>query len=269
MHSQGVEGFCSIGAWHKCLPAVVAPNTSCYNTLPHDQDTTCAKERQRRSLLTALAAATAPITFSLPVAFLLANVLMDKTSLMGVLPPPLGPAVPDIIIAAIIGLSTVLAAGSIGVWWGVLLPRRKRQVGCCRIAHATCSGSLSNSGPSENCMPNKVLACMQMLVGALAAVAICTTVVVSLTHHAYSEAAPKRILAHHVFQQQSGNSSTIESQQLVLGGSDVVRIDQALDLRGLQHLPTSHRSWQVTTNVHSCNPAGCWDGFARSCKQSA
>ena len=53
---------------------------------------------------------------------------MDKTSMMGVLPPPLGPAVPDIIIAAIVGLSTVLAAGSIGVWWAALLPRRKLQV---------------------------------------------------------------------------------------------------------------------------------------------
>lgn len=55
---------------------------------------------------------------------------MDKTSMMGVLPDPLGPTVPDIIIAAIVGLSTVLAAGSIGVWWAALLPRRKLQVRC-------------------------------------------------------------------------------------------------------------------------------------------
>lgn len=87
-----------------------------------------AQERQRRSLLTALAAATAPIAVSLPIAFLLANVLMDKTSMMGVLPPLMGPAVPDVIIAAIIGLSTALTAGSIGVWQGALLPRRKLRV---------------------------------------------------------------------------------------------------------------------------------------------
>lgn len=89
-----------------------------------------SQERQRRSLLTALAAAMAPATFSLPIAFLLANVLMDKTSMMGVLPAPLGPAVPDIIIAAVIGLSTALIAGSIGVWQGAVLPYRKLRVSC-------------------------------------------------------------------------------------------------------------------------------------------
>jgi len=88
-----------------------------------------AQERQRRSLLTGLAAATAPVAFSLPVAFLLANVLIDKTSMMGVLPPPLGPAVPDIIIGAVIGLSAALAAGSLGVWLAALLPQRQLRVG--------------------------------------------------------------------------------------------------------------------------------------------
>lgn len=90
---------------------------------------------------------------------------------------------------------------------------------------------------------------MQMLVGTLAGFALCSAVVVSLTCNAYSERAPKRILAHHVFQQQSNNGSVVEAQQLVVGGSDVVRIDQVLDLRGLDRLPTSHRSWQVGATV--------------------
>ena len=86
------------------------------------------QERRPRSLLTALAASLLPTSLSLPIAFLLANVLMDKTSMMGVLPPPLGPAVPDVIIGAVIGLSVALSAGSLGPWLSALLPARQRKV---------------------------------------------------------------------------------------------------------------------------------------------
>jgi hypothetical protein len=131
------------------LPVASNMYAAACNAPSFDNTATLAQERQRRSLLTALAAATGPIALSLPIAFLLANVLMDKTSMMGVLPPPLGPAVPDIIIAAIVGLSTVLAAGSIGVWWAALLPRRKLQVRCLRRIFAFTGLLLAQASSAE------------------------------------------------------------------------------------------------------------------------
>ena len=61
---------------------------------------------------------------TLPACFLLINVLMDKTSLMGVFPPPLGPALPDGIIGLVIGFSTAIAAVTAVPWLGTRLPRR-------------------------------------------------------------------------------------------------------------------------------------------------
>lgn len=89
----------------------------------------------------------------------------------------------------------------------------------------------------------------QVLVGTLLLFAAGVAAVASLTQQPYSVKAPKRILAHHVFQQQPGGG--IASDQLVIGGSDVVRVEDALDLRGLQRLPTSHRSWQVRSSDHA------------------
>lgn len=86
------------------------------------------QELQARSLLTALAAAFIPVSCSLPVALLLANVLMDKTSMIGVLPAPLGPSLVDGIIGAIVGLATVLSSSAVGIWLVSLIPRRQLRV---------------------------------------------------------------------------------------------------------------------------------------------
>lgn len=62
------------------------------------------------------------------MALLLANVLMDKTSMIGVLPAPWGPPAVDGIIAATLGLSTVMASSAVGIWLVCLLPRRQLRV---------------------------------------------------------------------------------------------------------------------------------------------
>lgn len=68
------------------------------------------------------------MSLSLPVALLLTNVLMDKTSMLGVLPPPLGPMAVDGIIGAIMGLAVVLASGCVGIWFVALLTRQQLRV---------------------------------------------------------------------------------------------------------------------------------------------
>ena len=54
---------------------------------------------------------------------------MDKSSMMGALPPPLGPAAPDAIIGALIGASTAMAATTAIPLLGVMLLRKHTQVG--------------------------------------------------------------------------------------------------------------------------------------------
>lgn len=79
--------------------------------------------------------------------------------------------------------------------------------------------------------------------------AVCAATATSMTQQAYSVRAPKRILLQHVFMQQpsngSGDGGGIVSDHLVIGGSDVVQVEDALDLAGLQRLPKSYRDWQV------------------------
>ena len=65
---------------------------------------------------------------SLPFLLLLANILMDKASLLGVLPPPLGPAVSDAIVGAVIGLGIAVCTSAIIPWVGTVLSRRHIKV---------------------------------------------------------------------------------------------------------------------------------------------
>ena len=87
-----------------------------------------AQELHARSLFTALAAAFIPVASSLPMALLLANVLMDKTSMIGVLAAPWGPPAVDGLIAATLGLATVMASSAVGIWLVCLLPWRQLRV---------------------------------------------------------------------------------------------------------------------------------------------
>jgi len=83
-----------------------------------------------------------------------------------------------------------------------------------------------------------------VLVGLLLLFAVGVAAAASLTAEPYSVRAPKRILLHHVFSQQPNNGS-LASDHIVIGGSDVVGVEDALDLGGLQRLRKSHRDWQV------------------------
>ena len=114
---------------------------------------------QARSLLRLLFLSAGPVMLSLPMLFLLANILMDKASLLGVLPPPLGPAVSDAIVGAVVGLAVALCSSSIVTWVGTVLSRRQVQVSscnaqakvseshedCARTSICPCSGSTSCS----------------------------------------------------------------------------------------------------------------------------
>jgi hypothetical protein len=71
----------------------------------------CAQASGPGSLRRALFWAALPTIFGFPWMGLLANVLMDKTSMMGALPPPLGPLVPDVLIGAMLGFSLALTLG--------------------------------------------------------------------------------------------------------------------------------------------------------------
>ena len=70
-----------------------------------------------------------PVLMSMPLLFLLSNVLMDKASLLGVLPPPLGPTVSDAIVGAVVGLAVAVCSSSVVPWMGTVLPRRHVKVG--------------------------------------------------------------------------------------------------------------------------------------------
>ena len=88
---------------------------------------------QARPLLRLLFLSAGPVMLSLPMLFLLANILMDKASLLGVLPPPLGPAVSDAIVGAVVGLAVALCSSSIVPWVGTVLSRRHVQVSSCNF----------------------------------------------------------------------------------------------------------------------------------------
>ena len=68
------------------------------------------------------------MVLSMPLLFLLTNVLMDKASMMGVLATPLGATVPDAIIGGVIGLSTAICATTVIPWIGVSLHRSDLRV---------------------------------------------------------------------------------------------------------------------------------------------
>ncbi len=70
-------------------------------------------------------------------------------------------------------------------------------------------------------------------------------VAASLRLHPYSVEAPKRVLLQHVFQQDASGALAPEGGRLVIGGSDVNRVEHLLDLGGLTRLPQSYRDWQV------------------------
>ena len=70
-----------------------------------------------------------PVMMSMPLLLLLANILMDKASLLGVLPPPLGPAVSDAIVGAVVGLGVAVCSSSVTPWLGTVLSRRHVKVG--------------------------------------------------------------------------------------------------------------------------------------------
>ena len=82
-------------------------------------------------MLRLLISSAVPVVLSLPMLFLLANILMDKASLLGVLPPPLGPAVSDAIVGAVVGLAVALCSSCIVPWVGTVLSRRHLQVSSC------------------------------------------------------------------------------------------------------------------------------------------
>ena len=92
---------------------------------------------QARPLLRLLFLSAGPVMLSLPMLFLLANILMDKASLLGVLPPPLGPAVSDAIVGAVVGLAVALCSSSIVTWLGTALSRRHVQVSRTQCASQT------------------------------------------------------------------------------------------------------------------------------------
>lgn len=169
------------------------------------------KELYRRSLATALAAAWFPVALSLPVSLLLANVLMDKTSMIGPLPPPLGPLAVEGIISAIMGLSIVLATGCVGIWFVALLTRRQ----------------------------------LRLVVGSLMMISITAIILGSFLGQPYTVAAPKRILLQHTFIQDTANASEVASQRMVVGGSDVNLIEDMLDLSNMTRQTKSRRDWQT------------------------
>lgn len=170
---------------------------------------TIGKEHRTSSLLRALACAVMPIVFSLPLAFLLANILMDKTSMMGVLPPPIGPAAADMIVGAVVGLATAVSAGSMGPWISSLTSHRR----------------------------------IRVYTGVLLVVSIVVAVAASSAASPYSMTSPKRVLLQHIFQQ--GADGSIVADRLAIGSSDPVVVDKALNLIGLQRLPDSVRDWET------------------------
>jgi len=89
---------------------------------------------------------------SLPMLFLLANILMDKASLLGVLPPPLGPAVSDAIVGAVVGLAAALCSSSIVTWVGTVLSRRQLQV-------RSCNAQAKVSDCHEECAQTSIRPC--------------------------------------------------------------------------------------------------------------
>ena len=89
---------------------------------------TSAYAMQAKLLLWLLIPSALPVMLSLPMLFLLANILMDKASLLGVLPPPLGPAVSDAIVGAVVGLAVALCSSAIIPWIGTVLSRRHIKV---------------------------------------------------------------------------------------------------------------------------------------------
>ena len=83
---------------------------------------------QAPSLRRVLLVSIPSIVVSMPLFFLLTDVLMDETSMMGVVPPPLGRAVPDAIIGALIGASTAITATTAIPWLGTRLPMKHLRV---------------------------------------------------------------------------------------------------------------------------------------------
>lgn len=94
---------------------------------------------------------------------------------------------------------------------------------------------------------------MQAISILLVATSVVAAVAASTRLQPYSVEAPKRVLLQHVFQQDAAGAVVPGGGRLVVGGSDVNRVETLLDLSGLTRLPKSYRDWQVGLQDTSCH----------------